>query len=88
MRRRELILVIGGAAVMWPLKALAQQPMPVIGWLSIGSQESDAAVRLTGFRAIPATLRAGTSRSSTVGQRANTTGCRAWRPIWFLVLWR
>jgi len=31
-------------------RARAQQPKPVIGWLSIGSPEFDDAVRLTGFR--------------------------------------
>src|SRR5262249_16639753 len=53
MRRREFILALGGAAaapsLLWPLAARAQQPvMPVVGFLSGGSQQSDA-VRLAAF---------------------------------------
>src|SRR3981081_1461909 len=38
MNRRTMLSLLGGA-VGWPLAAGAQQPMPVIGFLGIGSAE-------------------------------------------------
>jgi putative ABC transport system substrate-binding protein len=49
MRRREFVMVLGGAVAAWPLAARAQSPMPVIGFLDSRTPEVVAA-RLGGFR--------------------------------------
>ena len=50
MRRREFISLIGGTAAVWPFAARAQQvAMPVIGYFSARSAESDVPM-LAAFR--------------------------------------
>src|SRR5262249_38083919 len=50
IRRRELLVTLGGAAA-WPLAARAQQPkMPVVGFLRSASPEEHATNRLTALR--------------------------------------
>jgi putative ABC transport system substrate-binding protein len=50
VRRRDVIAALAGAAASWPWVARAQQPaMPVVGFLSIRSPETDASF-LVSFR--------------------------------------
>ena len=48
MNRREIIAFVGGTTLAWPIAARAQQPMPVVGFMSGGSRKSYARP-LSGF---------------------------------------
>jgi putative ABC transport system substrate-binding protein len=50
MRRRKFIKVIVGSAIAWPLAVLAQQRVPVVGFLSAASPGGGYAAQLEAFR--------------------------------------
>jgi putative ABC transport system substrate-binding protein len=61
MKRRDVIALLGGSAIAWPLAAHAQQKAPVIGWL--GSEAPGA------FASLVAAFRQGLSETGYVEGR-------------------
>jgi hypothetical protein len=83
MRRRELMLLLGGAMTAARGLRAQQKAMPVIGFLGVGSPGPTASY-VVAFRqglSEAGYVEGQTRRSNTAGRRANTIGCPDWPPI-------
>ena len=85
--QRRTFMVLGGAAVGWPLIAPAQQkPMPVIGVLGLTTPTIDVvAANLSALR--EGLREAGYTEGQNLrieypGPNAIRNDCRVWQPIW------
>ena len=90
MRRREFITILGGAAVVWPLAASAQQTaMPVVGFVNSASAKNYTTLLAAFLKGLRET---GYIDGQNVaieyrGRRVELIGCRQWWLIWFIVGW-